>query len=64
MSALTQRELASLAHLLSGEELACKKASVYANTLTDAALAAAMDEVSRAHAAHFSALLALVGGKE
>ena len=43
MTNLTAKDLDVLTHLLMGEEIACKKARVYANTLTDQALAQEME---------------------
>ncbi|HIY99142.1 MAG TPA: hypothetical protein H9676_00395 [Firmicutes bacterium] len=63
MTNLTAKDLDVLSHLLTGEEMACKKAKLYANTLTDQALAQEMENVSRAHAQRFAALYALLGGK-
>ena len=63
MTNLTAKDLDVLTHLLTGEEMACKKAKIYANTLTDQALAQEMENVSRAHAQRFAALYALLGGK-
>ena len=63
MNNLTAKDLDVLSHLLTGEEMACKKAKLYANTLTDQALAQEMENVSRAHAQRFAALYALLGGK-
>ena len=64
MNLLTERDLALLSRLLRAEELACKKANVYANTLTDQALAEELGAVYRAHAGRFSALFTMLGGKE
>ena len=63
MTNLTAKDLDVLSHLLTGEEMACKKAKLYANTLTDQALAQEMENVSRAHEQRFAALYALLGGK-
>lgn len=63
MTNLTAKDLDVLSHLLTGEEMACKKAKLYANTLTDQALVQEMENVSRAHAQRFAALYALLGGK-
>ena len=63
MTNLTAKDLDVLTHLLTGEEMACKKAKIYANTLTDQALAQEMENVSRAHAQRFAAIYALLGGK-
>lgn len=56
MTKLTAKDLEVLSHILTGEEMACKKARIYANTLTDAALAQEMHRISMAHAERFSAL--------
>ena len=63
MTNLTAKDLDVLTHLLTGEEIACKKARVYANTLTDQALAREMEEIADAHAQRFSALYKILGGK-
>lgn len=64
MTSLTSKDLEVLSHLLAGEELACKKAKIYSNTLMDIALAEEMENISRAHAERFNALLSVLGGKE
>ncbi len=64
MTNLTAKDLDVLSHILTGEEMACKKARIYANTLTDVALAQEMSEIANAHAERFSALYALIGGKK
>lgn len=64
MNNLTMKDVDVLSHLLTGEEIACKKARVYANTLTDVALAREMESIASAHAERFSALFALLGGKQ
>ncbi len=63
MTNLTAKDLDVLSHVLTGEEMACKKAKIYANTLTDAALAQEMERIAAAHAERFGALYALLGGK-
>ncbi len=63
MNNLTAKDLDVLSHLLTGEEMACKKARLYANTLTDPSLAQEMENVAHAHAQRFAALYALLGGK-
>ena len=63
MTNLTAKDLDVLSHVLTAEEMACKKARVYANTLTDAALAQEMERIASAHAERFSALYTLLGGK-
>lgn len=64
MNNLTRKDIDVLSHLLTGEEMACKKARIYANTLTDTALAREMESVASAHAERFAALYALLGGKQ
>ena len=64
MTNLTAKDLDVLSHILTGEEMACKKARIYANTLTDTALAQEMEQIAGAHAQRFSALYALMGGKK
>ncbi len=64
MTNLTAKDLDVLTHILTGEEMACKKARVYANTLTDPALAATMSEIASQHEQRFRALFAVLGGKE
>lgn len=64
MNNLTMKDVDVLSHLLTGEEIACKKARIYANTLTDVALAREMESIANAHAERFSALFALLGGKQ
>lgn len=63
MTALTMKDLDVLTHILTGEEMACKKARMYSNTLTDASLAARMGEIAEQHSARFVSLNALLGGK-
>ena len=63
MTNLTAKDLDVLTHLLTGEEIACKKARVYANTLTDQALAQEIEEIADAHAQRFSVLYKILGGK-
>ncbi len=62
MTKLTAKDLEVLSHILTGEEMACKKARIYANTLTDAALAQEMERISMAHAERFSALYRILEG--
>ena len=64
MTNLTAKDLDVLTHVLTGEEMACKKAKIYANTLTDAALAQEMERIASAHAERFNALYALLGGQK
>lgn len=64
MTELTAKDLDVLTQILTGEEMACKKAKIYANTLTDAALAQEMEQIAHAHAQRFTALYALLGGKQ
>lgn len=62
MTNLTAKDLDVLCHILTGEEMACKKARIYANTLTDVALAEEMEHIAAAHAARFQTLYTLIGG--
>lgn len=64
MNNLTAKDLDVLSQILTGEEIACKKARVYANTLTDVALAEEMNRIADAHAQRFTALFAMIGGKK
>lgn len=63
MTNLTAKDIDVLSHVLTGEEMACKKARVYANTLTDAALAAEMERIALSHEQRFAALYGILGGK-
>ena len=63
MNNLTAKDVEVLTHLLTGEEMACKKAKIYSNTLMDAALAGEMTNISKAHAERFAALYTILGGK-
>lgn len=63
MTNLTAKDVEVLSSVLLAEEMACKKARIYANTLTDAALAQEMERIAGAHAERFSALYAILGGK-
>ena len=64
MTNLTAKDLDVLTQILTGEEMACKKARMYANTLTDTVLAEQMEQIACAHAERFSALYAMLeGGK-
>ena len=63
MTNLTAKDLDVLSQVLTAEEMACKKARVYANTLTDAALAQEMERIACAHAERFTALFSILGGK-
>ena len=65
MTNFTAKDLDVLSQILTGEEMACKKARIYANTLTDAALAQEMEKIAHAHAERFSALYTMLnGGKQ
>ena len=64
MTRFTAKDLDVLSQILTGEEIACKKARVYARTLTDTALAEEMERIAAAHAERFSALYTLLGGKK
>lgn len=64
MTNLTAKDLDVLVQLLTGEEMACKKARMYSNTLTDAALAGEMEQIALQHEQRFNALYAMLGGKK
>ena len=64
MTNLTAKDIDVLSHVLTGEEMACKKARVYANTLTDAALASEMERIASAHEQRFGALYKILGGQK
>ena len=64
MTNLTAKDLDVLVQVLTGEEMACKKARMYANTLTDAALAGEMEQIALQHEQRFNTLYALIGGKK
>ena len=63
MNNLTAKDLDVITHLLTGEEMACKKAKIYANTLPNPSLAQEMENFARAHSERFAALYAILGGK-
>ncbi len=65
MTELTAKDLDVLVQVLTGEEMACKKARLYSNTLTDAALAQEMEKIAMQHEERFNALCTLLeGGKQ
>ena len=65
MTNLTAKDLDVLCHVLTGEEMACKKARIFAHTLTDAALAGEMERIASQHEQRFNALFAMLeGGKK
>ena len=64
MTNLTAKDLDVLVQLLTGEEMACKKARMYANTLTDVALAQEMEQIAMQHEQRFNALYSMIGGKK
>jgi len=63
MTNLTAKDVDVLTHVLAAEEMACKKAKIYSNTLTDAALAQEMERIAAAHAERFASLYVILGGK-
>ena len=63
MEQFTTKDLEVISHLMSAEQIACKKARIYANTLTDQALAQEMSDIAQAHAQRFCALYKMLGGK-
>ncbi len=62
MNQLTTKDLEVISHLMIGEQMACKKARIYANTLTDVALAKQMDEIAAMHEQRFTGLLTILNG--
>lgn len=62
MTNLSAKDLDVLSHVLTAEEMACKKARIYANTLTDAALAQEMGRIAGAHEERFLSLLGMLNG--
>ncbi len=64
MTNLTAKDLDVLVHVLTGEEMACKKARMYSNTLTDVALAQEMERIAFQHEQRFNALYSMLGGKK
>ena len=64
MTNLTAKDLDVLVQVLTGEEMACKKARMYANTLTDVALAQEMEQIAQQHEQRFTALYNMIGGKK
>lgn len=62
MTELTAKDLDVLVHVLTGEEMACKKARMYSNTLTDAALAQEMERIAQKHEERFCSLMTLLEG--
>ncbi len=57
---LTTKECALVYDLLSLEENACKKARLYARTLTDTALSSKLNAIADGHEKRFKSLLAIV----
>lgn len=56
MSELTAKDLTVISDLLTSEELAFKKASIYSKTLTDPVTSQSMCEIAACHAQRFNAL--------
>lgn len=57
MENITSKELSMLSQALTTEALICKKARMYANTLTDTALAECMTTIADGHEKRYNALL-------
>ncbi len=57
MENITSKELSMLSQALTSEALICKKARMYANTLTDPALAECMSAIADGHEKRYNALL-------
>ncbi len=62
MEQFTTKDLEVISHLMSAEQIACKKARIYANTLTDVDLAAQMQALADGHERRFNNLLTLLSG--
>lgn len=62
MERLTSKDLEVISHLLEGEQIACKKARVYGNTLTDVDLCAQMLLLADEHERRFASLLTILNG--
>lgn len=62
MNQLTSKDLEVISHLLQGEQIACKKARVYGNTLTDVNLSAQMLTLADEHERRFTSLLTILNG--
>lgn len=62
MTQLTTKDLEVISHLMIGEQMACKKARIYANTLTDVDLAAQMQALAEGHERRFNNLLTVLSG--
>lgn len=60
MSKLTAKDLNVISDLLTAEELAFKKASIYSKTLTDPVTSQTMSEIASCHAQRFNALYAVL----
>ncbi len=62
MEQFTTKDLEVISHLMRAEQIACKKARIYANTLTDVDLAAQMQALADGHERRFNNLLTLLSG--
>jgi hypothetical protein len=62
MTEITAKELTLLSDVLTYEGLLCKKARLYAKTLTDTALAETMGNLADSHEQRYNALLQVIGG--
>lgn len=62
MNQLTTKDLNVISDLLQGEQIACKKARIYGNTLTDVALSAQMLALADEHERRFASLLTILNG--
>lgn len=58
---LTTKEATLIGDLLTYEETACKKARLYARTLTDKDLAESFDKIADNHQRRFNALFDMLG---
>jgi hypothetical protein len=60
MGNMTMKDLDVISDVLVGEEMACKKARMYANTLTDASLASMMNELASSHEKRYNEIFSLI----
>ena len=60
MTKLTAKEVNFISDLLAYEEQACKKAKLYAKTLTDTTLAEEMSKIATNHQKRYATLLELL----
>lgn len=57
---ITQKEVNFIADLLTQESIACKKARLYAKTITDQDVSSVFESVANNHERRFNALLNII----